>query len=157
HLRIDPLTGSAADGLLYSTEVVETLGAKGLEWAIGLDFALPDATRPFAKAPAMLGGQRRVVHGVALPPAIFEMPGALEDAFSQSPAGLRLVTLSPAIFERGWMPDGFEVADDETLRGHLPGLDEELVLRAACVPRAEHVSGWDIARRRSKQTRRLVA
>lgn len=64
--------------------------------------------------------------------------------------------MTPALFDRGWLPDGFAACDDNTYRGQLPGAEDELILRAALVPRAAHVSGWDMAKGQPKPTNRLV-
>jgi CRISPR-associated protein Cmr3 len=70
------------------------------------------------------------------------------------------VTATPTEFKQGWLPDGFSVEQREgesVYVGHLLGLKSELQLRAACCGRPVHVSGWDMANRRPKPTRRLVA
>ena len=47
------------------------------------------------------------------------------------------------------MPDGFKPTKVGggrwQFRGALPGISGELMLRAACVPRPTHISGWDMA------------
>ena len=63
--------------------------------------------------------------------------------------------MTPACFEAGWLPDDF-AARDGAYHGRLPGVDAEVILRAAFVPRPTHVSGWDMERGHPKPTRRLV-
>jgi len=54
------------------------------------------------------------------------------------------------------LPDGLE-ADGGAYQGRLAGLDHDVVLRAAFVPRPIHVSGWDMAAGAPKPTSRMVA
>jgi CRISPR-associated protein Cmr3 len=82
--------------------------------------------------------------------------GLLLEAFGATPRGLRLVVVTPACFEQGWRPDGLEARGDE-IRGHLPEIDAEIVLRSAMLPRPVHVSGWDMAARMPKRIARMVA
>jgi CRISPR-associated protein Cmr3 len=67
-----------------------------------------------------------------------------------------IVAVTSLCFEPGWLPDGFAVNGKE-YRGRLPGLDAELILRAAFVPPPIHVSGWDMAAGAPKPTSRMVA
>jgi len=68
----------------------------------------------------------------------------------------RLVLMTPGIFPDGWLPAGtrrrgadWGGADASApLRWELFGVRAELV--SACVPRAQVVSGWDLARQRPK-------
>jgi CRISPR-associated protein Cmr3 len=54
----------------------------------------------------------------------------------------RLVLTTPGLFERGWLPTGFSLVDG-TCRLELHGVRARLA--AAAVPRAEVISGFDIA------------
>ncbi len=93
------------------------------------------------------------------------MPIVLAEAFENKPRGLRLIVTSPALFAGRWLPDGFTPRADTTFRGKLEGIDGEVILRAAFVPRPLHVSGWGMTRSSDnpksggapKPTRRLVA
>lgn len=159
HVGIDPQTLAAREEILFAHDVVETLdraaddgdGAAYGEWAIGCRVS-PEVSL----AEVTLGGDRRLAQVEPLGAALFDIPDAVGAAFETQPSGLRLVAVTPAAFERGWLPDEFEPKADRTYRGHLPGIKVELVLRAACVPRATHVSGWDMAEGRPKPTTRLV-
>jgi CRISPR-associated protein Cmr3 len=64
--------------------------------------------------------------------------------------------VTPACFTAGWLPDGIDPRGSE-LRGRIRGVEAELVLRAAMVPRPVHVSGWDMASRGPKPTSVMVA
>jgi CRISPR-associated protein Cmr3 len=67
-----------------------------------------------------------------------------------------LVVVTPAVFKAGWCPDGFTPTETGYV-GTLPGVSGELCLVAALVPRPRHLSGWDMAEGRPKETSRLVA
>jgi CRISPR-associated protein Cmr3 len=153
HVGIDPATLTARDEILFAHDVVEMLDDEGGEWAIGCRLLAPENI-PNA---VTLGGDRRRALVTSAAPDLFGFPAVLGAAFeSHSPKGLRLVTVTPAVFAQGWLPNVFAAGRDNCYRGRLPGIDAELILRAAIVPRAAHVSGWDMARRRPKPTARLV-
>lgn len=153
HVGIDPALAAAREGILFAHDVVETLDATRCEWAIGCRVTLQ------GKVPSQvtLGGDRRLARVAQAGPDLFSLPPELLKAFETRPAkGVRLIAATPAIFEKGWRPNGFEAADDSTYRGSLLGITDELILRAALVPRAAHVSGWNMAEGRPKPTTRLV-
>lgn len=151
HVGIRPEEFTSDEGVLFSHDVVETL-EHDAEWAIGVEVALPSRDSP---AVATLGSDSRLVRIEALPDRAFDLPDSLSKAFRAGSAGLRLVVTSPACFERGWLPDGLDPRDRE-YRGRLDGLDAEVMLRAAFVPRPLHVSGWDMAAGAAKSTSRMV-
>jgi len=152
HVGIRPEELTADEGVLFSHDVVETLDADA-EWAIGVEVVQPDGNRP---AIATLGSDSRLARIETLSDQIFDPPAAVLDAFCQGCFGLRLVVVSPACFEQGWLPDGLERRGSEFL-GHMGPIKEEVVLRAAMVPRPVHVSGWDMASGYPKRTSRMVA
>ncbi len=163
HVKVDAATQTAQDSMLFSTDVVEMRSSGGFEWALGTAFTLPDDATPFPPGPLMLGGDRRVVSTERLGDGLLSFPEPLADAASSSVPGLRLVVVTPAHFTQGWLLPGFEPRGDVFV-GRLPGLDVDLVLRAALVPRPLAASGWDMATVRRdgrpggapKRTRRLV-
>mgnify|MGYP005838993091 CR=1 FL=1 len=152
HVGIRPDELTADEGVLFSHDVVETLD-RDAEWAIGAEIVVPEGG---IAGLVTLGSDARLAHVESLSAALFEPPARLLEAFRTPSRGLRVVAVTPLSFERGWLPDGF-VANGDEFRGRLPGLDGELVLRAAFVPRPMHVSGWDMAAGVPKQTLRLVA
>lgn len=156
HVGIDRESGAAAESLLFAHDVMEPVDGAGNEWALaarttGLGLAVSWAT---------LGGDRRLNALEEANGRLFEPTNCLSDAFDRTDAtGLRLIAVSPLVFKRGWLPDGFETcaSHPEEYRGSLPGLgDVEFILRAAMLPRPQHVSGWDMAARGPKPTTRLV-
>jgi CRISPR-associated protein Cmr3 len=157
HVTINSSTGTAADSQLYGTRVIEPLDADKHEWAMGVRVAWPT---PLSSAshklkPMSAGGKRRLVYPEEVT-GLWDMPKELAAAFDKhKPRGLRVVLATPAEFKNGWLPDGFTAHGTE-YRGKLFGMAHELILRAACVPRPQHVSGWDMANNEPKPTRRLV-
>jgi CRISPR-associated protein Cmr3 len=64
----------------------------------------------------------------------------------------RLVLTTPGLFERGWLPTGVSRSPDGVERLDLYGVRARLV--CAAIPRAEVISGFDLATRRPKQALR---
>lgn len=158
HLAIDPLRLVAEDSLLHASETTETLerepgDAVAQEWALALECTLPEDVPAFPGGPLGLGGRRRLalvdeVGGELFAPP--ELPGA---------RGLRLVLATPAQFTGGWLPDSFSPARASgrpAFVGRLPGLHADVILRAAAVPRPQHLASWDMVQRQPRKTRRLV-
>ncbi|MCA9687230.1 MAG: CRISPR-associated protein Crm3, partial [Myxococcales bacterium] len=152
HVAICPDKGVGRDGYLYGHDVVETLELTH-QWGLGCRVEADDGEHLEL---AFLGGDRRPAWAEAAAPELFTMPPALGEAFAAGCRGLRLVVVRPTIFAAGWLPDGLH-ANEGVYRGRLPGLEPELILRAAFVPRPLAVSGWDMASNRSKPTARVVA
>ncbi|MBZ4423278.1 type III-B CRISPR module-associated protein Cmr3 [Myxococcus sp. RHSTA-1-4] len=162
HLAIAPGTQAALPSMLHSREVVETLGLErrgsgppgAVEWALGLSCVLPGLPPRPPRGPLGLGGRRRLAAVEGLASTLFAPPGDVP----REASGLRLVLATPAEFQRGWLPDGFEREEGRPPRyvGRLPGVEAPVVLRAALVPRPLDVSAWDMVARRPRPTRRWV-
>ncbi|HEX5327821.1 MAG TPA: type III-B CRISPR module-associated Cmr3 family protein [Acetobacteraceae bacterium] len=158
HVGIDPDTQAAREQILFAHDVVETLDEQRYEWTIGCRVTMPGK---LLTGCLTLGGDRRVAGIASAPAALFNCPTQLSGAFAaRRPKGLRLVAVTPAAFNAGWLPDGLSPANG-AYRGKLKGVTGELILRAAFVSRATHVSGWDMARGdkpggQPKPTTRLV-
>lgn len=156
HVGIDPATQAAREQILFAHDVVETIDKDACEWAIGCRVAMNPEPLPALPALATLGGDRRVARLAKAPPGLLDCPAALLAAFTaRPPRGLRLIAVTPAAFAAGWLPDKFSAAGT-VYRGHLPGIVAPLILSAARIPLAAHVSGWDMAARKPKSTTRLV-
>ncbi|MCS6800317.1 MAG: type III-B CRISPR module-associated Cmr3 family protein [Chloroflexota bacterium] len=152
HVTVDPSTLTAKEGLLYSHDVVETV-ERDAEWAIGAEVTLPSAGLRWAT----IGADARLAAVEPLPAELFAPPPALLEAFRAGSRGLRLVVVTPAWFRRGWLPNGLQRDDEtKTYRGRLRGLEVDLVLRAAFVPRPIEVSGWAVREGVAKRSDRLV-
>ncbi len=149
HVGIRPEELTSDDGVLFSHDVVETLDPTG-EWALGVEVALSAGELPKI---ATLGSDSRLSRVESLPATLFEPPASVLGAFRASSTGLRLVAVSPLCFEKGWLPDDLANTNGE-YRGKVAG--NEVILRAAFVPRPIHVSGWDMAKAEPKPTSRMV-
>lgn len=158
HVTIDAATAAATEGGLFSSTVIEPLsrspeGGQTHEWAVAAIGSGFDAAT-IAGRLARLGGDSRMARCDALPPDVFAIPEPLKKCFASGPRGLRLTLVSHTGFEHGWRPNWLAVRDRH-FSGDLPGVGS-VVLRAACVGRPVHVSGWDMAARQPKPTRRLA-
>lgn len=162
HVTIESAKQTAEDGQLFSMAVRETLvGAEqGLnEWAI---YVRAEVGSSVPESIATLGGDRRLASLLTQELQIDILPQELGREFEKGVEGLRLVCVSPAHFHQGWLPDGFSsVTEKPEFTGTIPGVTSPVVLRAAFVPRPEHVSGWDMTandgKGAPKPTMRLVA
>jgi CRISPR-associated protein Cmr3 len=152
HVTIDPATYTAVDRQLYSHDVVETID-RTTEWAIGAEVTAPSGSPRWAT----IGADARLAAVEPLPREVFAPPKDLLEAFRSGSRGLRIIVITPAWFRRGWLPNGLQ-RDDETrtYRGRLRGLEVDLVLRAAFVPRPFEVSGWAVKDGAAKRSDRLV-
>jgi CRISPR-associated protein Cmr3 len=151
HAGIRAETLTADEGRLFSEDVLETVERSG-RWAIGAELEAPD---PALRGLLTLGADKRLAGIEPLGEELFAPPRDLLDAFRPGSRGLRLLVVTPACFPAGWLPDSFR-AEGEVYRGSLPGIEGEVVLRAAFVGRPLAVSGWDLVQRGPKRTDRMV-
>ncbi len=162
-LGLDAASGRAADGRLFSVQAVamkkrgerigtdpETKKTVPADYDVGF-LATVSGAEPPTDGLLRLGGDGRAaaIHPTVdyrLPPPDY---GAIVAA-----RRCRLVLATPGIFEGGWLPAGIIQADGE-FRLDLHGVKGRLV--CAAVPRAEVISGWDLARWEPKPAMRAVA
>ncbi len=160
HVSIDPATGTAAAGQLFSGSIVEPYsrddGTPVLEWS----FAAVSQTLGTARSHILsnrivkLGADGHTARCEALPETLFAMPDEIAAAFAKGSTGIRLVLVGPASFDAGWRPATLTAVGNRFV-GRFAGLDD-VVLHAACVGRPINVSGWDMAGAAPKSTRRLA-
>ncbi len=139
-IALNSTTRSADTGRLYTTDTVAfhenagfLIGVAGAEGVLPADGLL------------RLGGDGR---GASLSvPKVQEVWRRLP----QSPR-FRMVLSTPGLFPSGWLPLPLSGDAPPVLR--IDGLEARLV--AAAVPRAQVVSGWDLARREPKPAQRVV-
>lgn len=147
HIAIDGNTGTVVDGALFMTRMQRFVlknnhGAYRrfalVSWA---DPSYSNETHSQGRpqtGPVMLGGERRMsfanLQGDAQTPPI---PLDLGDATT-----LRVVLLTPALFDEGWRPDKAQLGGG--------------VLIGAAVNRLQPVSGWDYQARGPKPTRYMA-
>ncbi|MEW6133067.1 MAG: type III-B CRISPR module-associated Cmr3 family protein [Pseudomonadota bacterium] len=155
---LDATTRRAADGRLFSVQAV-AMTQRGnrigtdkeskkpilADYDVGFLAAVSGAIPP-QDGTVRLGGDGRAA---AIRPATAALPEADFDAIARA-GKCRLILASPGLFPEGWklpgtQPDGtFQLGE---VRGRVV---------CAAVPRAEVVSGWDLARWQPKPARRAA-
>lgn len=147
---LDRESRRAADGRLFSTQAIvlsDGLGSRSEVGRVGFLAEVAGANLP-ARGVLRFGGDGRsasvrVIEHLSLP---VDLAGVVADA------RCRIVLTAPGIFRQGWLPEGCDGADG--WRFEAPGVRARLI--AAAVPRAETVSGFDLARWRPKSAQRAV-
>lgn len=136
---LDAATRRAADGQLFTVQAVAFHPGVGFLVSLQGSGALqPGVLR--------LGGDGR---GAALQPVTCRPPQADLAAIARA-RRCRVVLTTPGLFEVGWCLPGV----DAQQQLNWPGLRARLV--SAAVPRAEVVSGWDLARQQPKPAQRVA-
>ena len=172
HVSIDSRSGAVLSGALFQTEGLD-LGASPATFGMRHRELAGGAATPKNADGVSKGGLRLLVRcGEALDTTLVHLGGkrrlaALEpepeDTWPTPPdgwleriehaGGLCLTLLTPAVFSGGYRPGWL----DDTLTGSPPGAPgPTLRLRAAAVERWQPHSGWDLAGRRPKATRKLA-
>jgi CRISPR-associated protein Cmr3 len=143
-------TLTAEDGMLFVTEGLEFLSpGRGTEFALVAKAATDHMQKPDLYH---VGGEGRA--------AYWDWDAKVQ--WPKAPAGLetekrlRLILATPAIFSAGWKPGWLREGPDGN-EGTPPGVAGiKLKLRAALVPRAIPISGWDYEHSRPKPTRLMA-
>ena len=140
HVKMNAESQTADDGFLFQTEQLRFLTSSGdttrrFAIALGTDDDCDD--RRMTRGADSFGGERRMAFVQAANQPPLEVPD-IGDADI-----VRVVLLTPAIFEHGWMPA------PENL-----GNGVEVI--AASVDRYQPVSGWSFEHRGPKPTRRMA-
>ncbi|MEZ5581388.1 MAG: type III-B CRISPR module-associated Cmr3 family protein [Candidatus Competibacteraceae bacterium] len=134
--------GTAQTGMLYTAETVALCENTGFLAGIqGADGALP------AHGLLRFGGDGR---GATITACAAELPEPDWQRI-ESEKRFRLILATPGIFEQGWRLPGLE--SDNSWHG--PD-DCSARLVAACVNRADTVSGWDLAKWQPKPAQRAA-
>lgn len=157
HTAIDPFSGSAKNGQLFSSQGIRLMTAANQyksagRFGIGVSLGQLDPGDD-PTGPCFFGGERKTAHV----DEIEDFMPAVPDWFSGGSRYLRLVLISPGDFG-SWIPDWLRPADNEaeTPWCTIPTSDLEIRLVSAFVPRWQPVSGWDYDRGGPKATRKLV-
>jgi len=144
---LDAQSRRAADGKLFSVQAVSMVqrqhAAAGFD--VGFVASVSGAGLPVGGS-VRLGGDGRAA---ALHACDARQPAA-DCAAIAATGRCRIVLTTPGIFADGWRLSGVDAAG----RFDLGGVRGRLV--CAAVPRAETVSGWDLARRRPKPAQRVA-
>lgn len=157
HVGIKAETLAANEGDLFATSGLEfTAVAKPDE--DDKDRSLTDAHRlglavdvtlqeglSLTEGIASLGGEQRMVQWRDSTDTLPSPPSSLYNDIAADEA-CRLFLLTPAFFEKGWLPTKLLQTKD--------GVEPQL--KAAVVGKPETVSGWDFEKKRPKPTRRLA-
>jgi len=139
-IGMDAVTRSAADGQLFSAQAVAF--RRGVGFLASITGALPPADGVLR-----FGGDGR---GAALTQARHQ-PLAVDFAAITKARRARVVLTTPGLFTEGWRLPGVGGSGQ---RVEWPGLSARLA--CAAVPRAEVVSGWDLAIRQPKPAERAA-
>ena len=175
HVSLDPDTGAASEGLLFTTVGISSMAlpkygrnagaAKPTGTGRAEAFAEIDLTARAENVPLWgqetlsalsvwhpLGGERRLAHWqTAADEKGWECPPPVEAALRNS----RRVTMTlatPAIFSGGWRPDWLH----GQLTGSPPDNEARLTLVGVSVGRWRAVSGWSYKTGGPKEIRRMV-
>lgn len=173
HIRMDAAPHVAADGALFQTvgleftmlqksaqeqQEDESQSQPGLHDAhrLALVVKVDEGKFRVHEGLSYLGGERRIVNWqdnkdrgketlLSKPATLFEKSvGKIVDK-----RACRLILLTPAHFEQGYWPQWF--IEDALKRYQL-----SVTISAIAIQRPQVVSGWDIAARKAKQSRRLA-
>jgi CRISPR-associated protein Cmr3 len=151
---LDATTRRAADGRLFSVQAVAMKAGVGFLAAVTGAIPPKDGT-------VRLGGDGRAA---AIRPVTISLPSADYEAIAQA-RKCRLILATPGLFgsprpqagegeKAGWLPTGTTQEADGTYRFDLHGVTGRVV--CAAIPRAEVVSGWDLARWQPKPAQRAA-
>lgn len=143
-IGLDPLTGRADDGKLFSGESVVMARNVGLAVRIAgpsLGFQI-----------IRLGGDGR---GARVRPAEVRWPETDYNAIAET-GRARLILTSPGIFSSGWLPTGASAPNSTSgANFELGGVRGRIV--CAAVPKSQVISGFDLARWQPKPAQRSAA
>ena len=144
----------AKDGQLFSMQAI-ALARREHGGATDVGFlATVSGAEPPTCGLVRLGGDGRAA--ALHPTRDYRLPEPDYAAVAQA-RRCRLLLTSPGLFGAGWLPTGADAnnrRDDGAIRFELHGVSGWLV--SAAVPRAEVVSGWDLARWQPKDALRAA-
>ncbi|EQD76965.1 CRISPR-associated Cmr3 family protein [mine drainage metagenome] len=142
-IALDPDKHAAVQGALFTSEAIAL--AKNVGFLTRIEGA--DGTAPKGGL-LRLGGDG---HSVRVEACKVAWPEPDWDRIAKE-RRFRLVLATPGLFEQGWLPPG--IRDDGVTWNGPCGVSARLV--CAAVPRAQVVSGWDLARRAPKAALRAA-
>ena len=152
HVGIDRKTLAAEDGRLFQTaayDFAEPAKKHHGGWkSCRYGFVIRTAADLQDNGVVRFGGEGRLSRLNKISDDVFKQP---EYAYTN---GLTLTLLTPALFEKGWLPGWL---DSQTLTGTLPHTNLKVKLRATAIDRWLPVSGWDLQQHVPKAMRKAVA
>jgi CRISPR-associated protein Cmr3 len=142
-IAIDRKTKTTTDGNLFAVEFIRL--NHGIGFVVRLDNT---GSVQLERGVIRLGGESRTAfyHTCAEPVIVSD---TIKRKVKESKRFLIVLT-TPAVFGKGWVPDG--INDD--LKGKIGGC--EVSLTGAAVGRYRIVGGWDMANNKPKQSNRAV-
>lgn len=167
HVKIDSQTGTAEEGLLFTTRAVD-FRQKGHSMPMQLalrvadiaDTAVSDSLIPEVEKlngnRIMLGGERRTAQLIVGDRAsLWECPTEICNKLNENSKFIRMMLATPAIFKAGWRPEWIR---EKELVGTVPGSQVKVKLIAAAINRYQPVSGWSYSKSGPKQkaTRKMT-
>ena len=146
-IGLDANTRSVEEGKLFTAQAV------AFQPGVGFVASVRGAQAPThlpEQGTLRLGGDGRAAssHSVALQTAQVDLPAVAAQG------RCRMVLTTPGVFAQGWLPNGMALQTDGSITLDLHGVRARLV--CATVPRAETVSGWDLARWQPKPAQRAA-
>ena len=153
-IALDLKKRQAADGQLFTTQAIALLKSEHItadyetRYTVGFMAEVSGVTMP-SELTLRLGGDGRAARAVSVP----DMPKPVDFNALANAGRCRLIMSSPGLFSGGWKPTGV-TANGQELRFDLSGVRGRLV--CATVPRAEIISGFDMARRQPKPAQRVA-
>ncbi len=150
---LDPAKRSAAEGKLFTVQAVALRKRhhdKAHDCDVGFLAQIDGATVP-SELMLRFGGDGRAARATQVP-AIDPGPELVSRILDARRC--RLILTSPGIFPSGWLPTGTTTNGAGDIRFELHGVRGRLV--CAAVPRAEVVSGWDLANWKPKPAQRAA-
>lgn len=152
HVGIDRKTLAAEDGRLFQTaayDFAEPAKKHHGGWeSCRYGFVIRTAADLQDNSVVRFGGEGRLSRLNKISDDVFKQP---EYAYTN---GLTLTLLTPALFDKGWLPGWL---DSQTLTGKLPHTNLQVKLRAAAIDRWLPVSGWDLQQNAPKAMRKAVS
>jgi CRISPR-associated protein Cmr3 len=150
---LDPAKRSAAEGKLFTVQAVAMRKRhhdQAHEYDVGFLAQIDGATLP-QELMLRFGGDGRGARATVISANV-----GTADVVNQilQIRRCRLILTSPGIFKDGWLPTGCVRHADGSISFDLHGVRGRLV--CAAVPRAEVVSGWDLAKWQPKPAKRAA-
>ncbi|WP_437288477.1 type III-B CRISPR module-associated protein Cmr3 [Sorangium sp. So ce406] len=147
---------TAEDGMLFETEGLRFVHPETrapLALAVEVDDAAAAKVGSLREGLAPMGGKRRLVRWTRATQPLPEVPEPVLNGASLGDTGsrVRVLLLTPALFEEGWRPR----LSPGTPLGPAEGVTH-VRLVAACVGRPLAISGWDFAKQQPKRIRRAA-
>lgn len=151
---LDATTRRAAEGRLFSVQAVafkQQVLLADREYNTGFLVGVAGAELPKSGSLRMGGdGRSAVIHQAAVNASVFEPD---YEAIVRS-GRCRLVLTSPGILPEGWLPIGAAKTGENEYTFSLRSIKARLV--CAAVPRAEVISGWNLAEEKPKPALRAA-